>query len=263
MNPIVKYSLTAVLSLSMLAACTNEEGMDRNRNTMDNNVNEVGYGGNNNGQNIDLPGNMEDYNVRTEMRRYEIPMDEFGQSGQFDRNGQTRQEQPNRNQNEQQYNQAPSNNQKGNGNAQQDSGKTEQQQDEEDSKNQASVKDQVIKLTNEERKKNGLSALKEDTELQKVAQKKSEDMVNNDYFSHTSPTYGSPFEMMDQFGIDYRTAAENIAAGQQTAEEVVRGWMNSEGHRKNILNSKVTHIGIGVEKDAQDGKFWTQMFIQK
>ncbi|WP_332310327.1 CAP domain-containing protein [Metabacillus litoralis] len=119
---------------------------------------------------------------------------------------------------------------------------------------------QVIELTNAERRKNGLSDLKGDTKLSGVAQKKSEDMRQNHYFSHTSPTYGSPFDMMRDFGVTYKTAGENIAQGQQTPEQVVQAWMNSEGHRKNILSKDFTHIGVGYD---QNGHHWTQMFIGK
>lgn len=118
----------------------------------------------------------------------------------------------------------------------------------------------VVDLTNQERAKQGLPALKLDTELSKVARTKSQDMLNKGYFSHTSPTYGSPFDMMKQFGITYRSAGENIAKGQKTPEEVVNAWMNSEGHRANILNSSYTHIGVGY---VANGNYWTQMFIGK
>lgn len=119
---------------------------------------------------------------------------------------------------------------------------------------------QVIDLTNTERRKNGLPDLKADTQLSSVAQKKSEDMQQKHYFSHTSPTYGSPFDMMRDFGVTYQSAGENIAQGQQTPQEVVQAWMNSEDHRKNILSNNFTHIGVGYE---QTGKNWTQMFIGK
>lgn len=119
---------------------------------------------------------------------------------------------------------------------------------------------QVIDLTNKERQRAGLPALKADTKLSGVAQKKSQDMQNNNYFSHTSPTYGSPFDMMRDFGVTYRTAGENIAQGQRSPQEVVNAWMNSSGHRKNIMNRDFTHIGVGLE---QNGKHWTQMFIGK
>lgn len=118
----------------------------------------------------------------------------------------------------------------------------------------------VIELTNVERKKYGLQPLSLDKELSKVARLKSQDMKNNNYFDHNSPTYGSPFDMMKKFGISYKTAGENIAKGQQSPEEVVKAWMESKGHRENILKSSYTHIGIGY---VSDGKYWTQMFIGK
>ncbi|PLS02073.1 SCP-like extracellular protein [Neobacillus cucumis] len=119
---------------------------------------------------------------------------------------------------------------------------------------------QVINLTNQQRAKNGLPALKTDAQLSGVAQKKALDMQQNHYFSHTSPTYGSPFDMMRDFGVTYKSAGENIAQGQRTPQEVVTAWMNSEGHRKNILSSNFTHIGVGFEST---GKNWSQMFIGK
>nr|WP_044337931.1 CAP domain-containing protein [Rossellomorea aquimaris] len=118
----------------------------------------------------------------------------------------------------------------------------------------------VVELTNQERAKQGLPALKVDTELSKVAREKSRDMQANNYFSHDSPTYGSPFDMMKQFGIQYSSAGENIAMGQPTPEEVVQAWMDSEGHRKNILSSNYTHIGVG---HVENGNYWTQQFIGK
>ena len=117
---------------------------------------------------------------------------------------------------------------------------------------------EVVRLVNEIRAKNGLSALTEDWELSRVARYKSQDMKDNNYFSHTSPVYGSPFDMMKNFGISYRTAAENIAKGQSTPQAVVDAWMNSSGHRKNILNPSFKKIGVGY---VANGKYWTQMFI--
>jgi uncharacterized YkwD family protein/spore coat assembly protein SafA len=125
---------------------------------------------------------------------------------------------------------------------------------------QASVEQEVVKLVNAERAKAGLSALKEDWELSRVAKYKSQDMHDKNYFDHTSPTYGTPFTMMKNFGITYKSAGENIAKGQKSATEVVNAWMNSEGHRANILNKNYTHIGVGFVKD---GNYWSQMFIQK
>lgn len=119
---------------------------------------------------------------------------------------------------------------------------------------------EVFELTNAEREKNGLEPLQIDTEVSKVARDKSQDMLDNQYFAHDSPTYGSPFAMMSAYGVDYRTAGENIAKGQQSAEEVVNAWMDSPGHRENILNDSFTHIGVGyVEQD----NIWTQQFIGK
>lgn len=119
---------------------------------------------------------------------------------------------------------------------------------------------EVVRLVNEIRRERGLGELTYDWELSRVARYKSEDMRKNNYFSHTSPTYGSPFQMMRSFGISYRSAAENIAKGYATPEAVVNGWMNSSGHRANILNASFTRIGVGYVKD---GNYWTQMFIFK
>jgi len=127
-------------------------------------------------------------------------------------------------------------------------------------KEQATVEQEVIRLVNIERANAGLPALKNDWELARVAEFKSQDMHDRNYFNHTSPTYGSPFTMIKNFGITYKSAGENIAKGQGTASEVVKAWMNSEGHRANILSKNFTHIGVGYVKD---GNYWTQMFIQK
>ena len=117
---------------------------------------------------------------------------------------------------------------------------------------------EVIRLINEIRAKNGLKALTANWELSRVARYKSQDMVDRRYFSHTSPTYGSPYQMMKNFGISFRTAGENIAYGYQTPKAVVNGWMNSSGHRANILNPSYTQIGVGY---VASGHYWTQMFI--
>ncbi len=138
-----------------------------------------------------------------------------------------------------------------------------QEASKEQSEQQSSLSEfeqQVVNLTNQEREKAGLAPLEVDSELSKVAQAKSEDMRDNNYFAHNSPTYGSPFDMMNQFGVEYQTAGENIAKGQQTPEEVVNAWMNSEGHRKNIMNGSFTHIGVGY---VEEGNIWTQQFIGK
>ena len=127
-------------------------------------------------------------------------------------------------------------------------------------KEQATVEQEVVKLVNAEREKAGLSPMKEDWELSRVAQYKSQDMLDKKYFDHTSPTYGTPFTMMKNFGITYKSAGENIAKGQRSAAEVVTAWMNSEGHRANIMSKNFTHIGVGY---VAEGNYWTQMFVQK
>lgn len=120
---------------------------------------------------------------------------------------------------------------------------------------------EVIRLVNVEREKVDLKPLTENSSLSTVARYKSQDMINNSYFAHNSPTYGSPFDMMKHFGISYRTAGENIAAGQRTPESVVTAWMNSPGHKANILHKSFTQIGVGFIKDKNGYSYWTQMFI--
>ncbi len=118
--------------------------------------------------------------------------------------------------------------------------------------------EEVIRLVNEIRAENGLSPLAHHWELSRVARYKSQDMRDLGYFSHTSPLYGSPFQMMKDFGLSYRSAGENIAKGYATPKAVMDAWMNSPGHRKNILSPSFTTIGVGYEPK---GNHWTQMFI--
>ncbi|MCM3635138.1 CAP domain-containing protein [Paenibacillus camelliae] len=115
---------------------------------------------------------------------------------------------------------------------------------------------EILSLVNKERAAAGLSALELDTKLNEVATEKARDMAVNNYFSHTSPTYGSPFDMLSEFGVSYRTAGENIAYGQTSEEQVMNDWMNSPGHRANILNANYTKLGVGYVQ----GK-WVQLFI--
>lgn len=121
-----------------------------------------------------------------------------------------------------------------------------------------SYESEVIRLVNEVRRENGLKALTANWELSRVARYKSQDMLDKGYFSHTSPTYGTPFQMIKAFGLSFRTAGENIARGYPTPQAVVNGWMNSSGHRANILNASYTQIGVGY---VAQGNYWTQMFI--
>lgn len=120
---------------------------------------------------------------------------------------------------------------------------------------------EVVDLVNVERSKAGLNPLTLDADVSNVATKKSQDMIDNNYFAHNSPTYGSPFDMLKKFGISYKTAGENIAMGQKTPKEVVNAWMNSEGHRKNILNPNYSKIGVGIAQKSGGSIYWTQIFV--
>jgi len=121
---------------------------------------------------------------------------------------------------------------------------------------------EVVRLVNVQRVNNGLQILKINWQLSRVARYKSQDMVNKGYFSHTSPTYGSPFAMMENFGIKFSAAGENIAEGQRTPAEVMNAWMNSPGHRANILSPSYLEIGVGLAKDKNGVCYWTQEFIK-
>lgn len=121
---------------------------------------------------------------------------------------------------------------------------------------------ETLDLINAKRNEAGLSTLQIDSELQNVARVKAQDMVDNNYFSHTSPTYGSPFDMMKNYGITYKTAGENIA-GNSSNSGAVNAWMNSEGHRANILSNNYNYTGLGVVSSPKYGKIYVQMFIGK
>lgn len=118
----------------------------------------------------------------------------------------------------------------------------------------------MVNLVNQERTKQGVKPLGVNMVLVGLARKKSQDMVANNYFSHTSPTYGSPFDMMKSVGVTYRTAGENIA-GAATTESAHQNLMNSPGHRANILNSAFNQVGIGIVPGSIYGNIFTQMFI--
>lgn len=125
----------------------------------------------------------------------------------------------------------------------------------------ASYEQQVLELVNEQRTNYGLAPLSYSKELEAVAYAHSKDMAQNNYFSHTNLSGQSPFDRIHAAGISYRSAAENIAAGQKTPQEVVSAWMNSAGHRANILNSSVTKMGVGIYSGGSYGIYWTQLFI--
>lgn len=120
---------------------------------------------------------------------------------------------------------------------------------------------QVARLVNRERRRAGLLSLQLSDDLSYVARTKSWDMYYHQYFSHQSPVFGSPFDMLTQFGIVYRIAAENIALGQMTPQAVMNAWMNSEVHRNNILFPYFTEIGVGYFRHAGSPPYWTQLFI--
>ena len=123
------------------------------------------------------------------------------------------------------------------------------------------LEQEVLNLVNKERKKNNLPELKLDWEISRVARYKSQDMCEKNYFSHTSPTYGSPFDMLKKFKISYVTAGENIAKGQKTAQAVMNSWMNSQRHRANILNKNFTKMGVGMY-EKNNSIYWTQLFVK-
>lgn len=123
----------------------------------------------------------------------------------------------------------------------------------------SSAANQILSLVNSERAAAGLSALTLDSSLTNAAMLKAQDMADNNYFSHTSPTYGTPFQMLQTLGISYKSAGENIAKGQKSAEAVMTAWMNSEGHKANILSSSYGKLGVGYVN--QNGTtYWVQIF---
>lgn len=118
----------------------------------------------------------------------------------------------------------------------------------------------MLSLVNQERAKAGVAPLIADEALTRLARLKSRDMIDKNYFSHQSPTYGSPFDMMKSAGIRYTTAGENIA-GASSVARAHEGLMNSPGHRKNILNPAFTRVGIGIVRGGAYGMMFTQMFV--
>ena len=126
--------------------------------------------------------------------------------------------------------------------------------------------ERVLELTNAERTKAGLEPLKLNQQLADAADSHSDSMAEDDFFSHTGADGSNVGDRVQSNGYDYLALGENIAAGQQTAEEVVQGWMESPGHRANILNSDYTEIGIGYEYLENDtgtvnyNHYWTQVF---
>lgn len=118
----------------------------------------------------------------------------------------------------------------------------------------------VLQLVNAARTRRGLAPLRFTAGLNQVARQRSQDMVRRNYFSHTDPSGRNPYWHMRRAGISYRTAGENIAWGQRSPEEVVRAWMNSPGHRANILNPHFSQMGLGVARKPDGTPTWTQLF---
>ena len=222
---------------------------DDNGNIEDNNQN------NGNNQDNNQGGNMEDNNQGNNNQ------DKDDNNPDNDNNQDQDKDDNNQDNNNNQDQDKDDNNQDNNNNQDQDD--NNQNDDNNSSNINGFSKEQVevLNLVNKERKANGLKPLTLNKELSNVANIKSRDMIEKGYFDHTSPTYGSPFDMMKKFNISYNTAGENIAMGQKTPSEVMNSWMNSSGHRANILNSTYTELGVGIQKDSSGTIYWTQMFI--
>ena len=227
------------------------EDKDDNDNIEDNNQN------NGNNQDNNQGGNMEDNNQGNNNQ------DKDDNNPGNDNNQDQDKDDNNQDNNNNQDQDKDDNNQDNNNNQDQDKDDNNQNDDNNSSNINGFSKEQVevLNLVNKERKANGLKPLTLNKELSNVANIKSRDMIEKGYFDHTSPTYGSPFDMMKKFNISYNTAGENIAMGQKTPSEVMNSWMNSSGHRANILNSTYTELGVGIQKDSNGTIYWTQMFI--
>ena len=228
------------------------EDKDDNDNIEDNNQNNG-----NNQDNNNQGGNIEDNNQGNNNQ------DKDDNNPGNDNNQDQDKDDNNQDNNNNQDQDKDDNNQDNNNNQDQDKDDNNQNDDNNSSNINGFSKEQVevLNLVNKERKANGLKPLTLNKELSNVANIKSRDMIEKGYFDHTSPTYGSPFDMMKKFNISYNTAGENIAMGQKTPSEVMNSWMNSSGHRANILNSTYTELGVGIQKDSNGTIYWTQMFI--
>lgn len=128
--------------------------------------------------------------------------------------------------------------------------------------NLTSDESELLSIINTERQKNNLSNLKIDENLQNVAKLKAQDLVQNNYFSHISPTYGTPFEMLKKHNISYKTASENIA-GNSDIKSAFNAWINSESHKDNILSNNYNYTGIAVVDSIAYGKIIVELFIGK
>lgn len=238
-----------------------DDDKDDNDNIEDNNQN------NGNNQDNNQGGNIEDNNQgnNNQDKDDNNQGNDNNQDQDKDDNNQDNNQDNNNNQDQDKDDNNQDNNQDNNNNQDQDKDDNNQNDDNNSSNINGFSKEQVevLNLVNKERKANGLKPLTLNKELSNVANIKSRDMIEKGYFDHTSPTYGSPFDMMKKFNISYNTAGENIAMGQKTPSEVMNSWMNSSGHRANILNSTYTELGVGIQKDSNGTIYWTQMFISR
>ena len=232
-----------------------DDDKDDNDNIEDNNQN------NGNNQDNNQGGNIEDNNQGN--NNQDKDDNNQGNDNNQDQDKDDNNQDNNNNQDQDKDDNNQDNNQDNNNNQDQDKDDNNQNDDNNSSNINGFSKEQVevLNLVNKERKANGLKPLTLNKELSNVTNIKSRDMIEKGYFDHTSPTYGSPFDMMKKFNISYNTAGENIAMGQKTPSEVMNSWMNSSGHRANILNSTYTELGVGIQKDSNGTIYWTQMFI--
>jgi len=125
------------------------------------------------------------------------------------------------------------------------------------------MKEEVIRLTNTERVKVGLPELIILPELMDCAQLKAEDMIENHYYGHASPVYGSANDMVSALVPGYRGVCENLNLGGTYPADVIAGWMESTEHSKNLLDSRVTHIGIGIAEQNSGTWIWVQQLMRK
>lgn len=119
----------------------------------------------------------------------------------------------------------------------------------------------VVELVNKERQNAGLSPLAYDEQITYAATQRSYEMAAYNYFEHARPDGTSCFTVMKEYGVPYWMVGENIASGQRTPEKVMSDWMNSPGHRANILTPDFTKIGVGIAADAKGHLYWTQLFV--
>jgi len=134
---------------------------------------------------------------------------------------------------------------------------------EETSDQRVTFENQIMALVNHERVKNGLLPLIMNEQLCSIARLKCQDMSDHGYCGHQSPIYGSPFDMLKRFGVDYSFAGENVAMGQKSPRSVMDGWMNSPSHKNAILNSNYKELGVGYLKSLNGSNYWVQLFISR